>query len=110
VKNLTDTMILWDRKTGEVALAAWPPPLPVGEHLPSSWGACDTSVSEASEFTRGAMLFVHFAHMVVRDKIDPAKLNELFLNLDEWRHCCAYDMPHSSHARAIRGEPEPDIF
>ena len=37
--------------------------------------------------------FVHFHHAVVRDKVDPHALNEVLMEIPEFRRHCAEDIP-----------------
>lgn len=92
MRDCTNTVLYWLPASGDVALA------PLGVKRVSLLGyrmslACYAEFREATFEERKARLFIEFAHIVVRDGVDPVKLHELLLNLEEWRDGCAHDMP-----------------
>lgn len=105
MKNLTNTMILWDPKTGGVALKDWPEQ----DQLHKGWrsgGACYRQMRNASLEQRKAQLAFEFAHLVVRDGIDANKLHQVLLGLEEWRALRAADMPGAADAMRKHGRLE----
>lgn len=101
--NLTNTMILWDDETGDVLLKAWPEQDNLHRGY-KSHGACWSYIRQMDFESRKTILFIEFAHLVVRDGIDPQKLHLVLLGLDEYRDGCAVDMPVAAAARKSRGE------
>ena len=91
MRNCKNTILEWNPETGEVNLCRvgdWKARLGFYTSL-----ACYAEFQNASFEKRKAMLFIEFAHIVVRDGIDPQKLNNLLMELEEWRDGCACDMP-----------------
>lgn len=93
--NCTNRMLLWN-PGGDVVLV----PLPMRDsvrtkyaHLKRSGLGCYHDVQVASFEKRKAMLAIEFAHLVVRDGIDPQRLHAVLCELAEWRDLCADDMP-----------------
>lgn len=90
--NATDTMLLWNLKTGDVLLKPWPEPDRKHESYRSGL-ACYTDVRNASFEQRKAMVLIEAMHLIVRDGIDPQRLHQVLMGLEEYRDACADDMP-----------------
>ena len=83
--NCTNTMLLWDRTTGDVLLKPWPEKSGDREHSGyASTLACWKHYREGSEKERTHMLLQEFACLVVSHNIDPHKLHNVLLGLSEW--------------------------
>ena len=91
--NCANTRLFWNQDTGEVMLSPIGAGDPGKERYPRSGLACYTAFQKATFEQRKARLFIDFAHLVVRDGIDPIKLHHLFLELEEYRDGCACDLP-----------------
>jgi len=111
-RNCTNTMIMWDAGTGDVRLVPWPMKYDLPELRGYSSGLAAYAECRCATFEqRKAMLFIEFAHITVRDGIDPLKLHEVLLELEEWRSGCAYDMPGADKAAMAHGEIiDPSFF
>jgi hypothetical protein len=85
MKNCTNTMLLWDRTTGDVLLKHWPEKPGDREHSAyASTLACWKHYREGSVKERTHMLLQEFACLVVSHNIDPHKLHNVLLGLSEW--------------------------
>jgi hypothetical protein len=83
--NCTNTMLLWDRATGDVLLKHWPEKPGDKEHSAyASTLACWKHYREGSLKERTHMLLQEFACLVVSHNIDPHKLHNVLLGLSEW--------------------------
>jgi hypothetical protein len=90
--NATNTMLLWNPRSGAVMLKPWPEL----DRLHSDYRsglACYVAVRKASFEQRKTMVLIEAMHLIVRDGIDPQKLHTVLLGLDEYRDACASDMP-----------------
>ncbi len=93
-RNATNTMLLWDPKTGNVVLQDWPETMVNMSTMSYRSGlACYPGVREASFEKRKAIIFIEAMHLIVRDGIDPNKLHKVLLGLEEYRDGCSSDMP-----------------
>ena len=90
--NLTNTMICWKRGTGEMMLCKWPDKTGRSRGW-STIGACFHETRKSSFDERKFRVFIEAVHLIVRDKLDPQKLHEMLLRLDEYRDGCSDDMP-----------------
>ena len=83
--DCTNTMLLWDRQTGDVLLKPWPESTGDRKHAAyASTLACWKHYREASSQERTHMLLQEFACLVVSHNIDPHKLHNVLLGLSEW--------------------------
>lgn len=90
--DATNATLLWDPKSGDVLLRGWP------EKDGNYWDyrstlACCTAMREADFKQRQAMVFIEAMHLIVRDGIDPKRLHDVLLELDEYREACSHDIP-----------------
>ena len=84
--DCTNTMLLWDRTTGDVLLKPWPEKPGDRQHTAYSCTlACWKHYRDASVADRTSFLFQDFACLVVSHNIDPQKLHNVLLGLSEWR-------------------------
>lgn len=84
--NCTNTMLLWDRETGEILLKPWPERLSDKRHMHyCSTLACWEHYQKAPFKKRASMLLSEFASLVVFDGLDPKRLHKVLLALPEWR-------------------------
>ncbi len=90
--DATNTMLLWDPKSGDVLLRSWPEE--DGKYLNyRSALACYLNLQKADFAKRQAIVFIEAMHLIVRDGIDPQKLHNALMGLDEYREACSNDMP-----------------
>lgn len=90
--NATNTMLLWNPRTGDVLLKPWPETDRLHRDYRTGL-ACYKEVRKASFEQRKTMVFIEAMHLIVRDGIDPHRLHAVLLGLDEYRDACADDMP-----------------
>jgi hypothetical protein len=84
--NCTNTMLLWDRATGEIFLKPWPERPGETKHAAySSTLACWPDFRNESFQRRKSLLLQEFASLVVFDGLDPKRLHTVLLALPEWR-------------------------
>ena len=83
--NLTDTMICWNRGSGEVALVPWPDTRRVSREYDCSTGACETHIREADFDRRKGFAFMEAVNMIVGDSCDPVTVHNTLLDLEEYR-------------------------
>ena len=90
--NATNTMLLWHPVSGDVFLKPWPE----RDHLHGDYRsglACYTAIQKASFEQRKTMVLIEAMHLIVRDGIDPQRLHQVLLGLEEYRDSCSDDMP-----------------
>jgi hypothetical protein len=95
--NATNRMLYWNPgKPEELKLVPYPDDMALSlkhrEYQSSALG-CDTDVQEMNFNDRKRHVFILAAHLIIRDGMDPQKVHEVLLPLDEYRDGCAYDMP-----------------
>lgn len=98
--SIKDSIIHWTPKdasghpmAGKVAIT------PLGyETKPKhsmTWGGCWSWMHD-KDLQPGvlkAACFVEAMHLIVRDGVDPQKVHEVFMQVDEYRDGCSDDMP-----------------
>ncbi len=100
--NATNTMLLWNPRSGAVLLKPWPET--DGLHSDYRTGlACYAEVRKASFEQRKTMVLIEAMHLIVRDGIDPQHLHAVLLKLDEYRDACADDMPGLTVINRLQG-------
>lgn len=102
--NCANTRLFWNPDTGDAVLVPPGARAPSHDEFPYSGLACYTDFQKATFEQRKMRLFIEFAHMVVRDSINPIKLHHLFLELEEYRDGCARDLPGVMDALRKHGE------
>ena len=94
-RNCTNTTLVWDEESGDVALIPWP----WSSHHMQKYSNYQSGLADymafrtATKEQRKARLFIEFAHLVLRDDIDPVKLHNVLLALPEWRDGMSRDVP-----------------
>ena len=69
-------IIYWDKDSKEVAIGPWPEVNPNKyAHFGSTGWDAYTALRKASFEERKTMIFIEFAHLVVRDGLDPKALH-----------------------------------
>lgn len=106
-RNCTNTMLLWCYQTKDVVLVDWPESRSNAAKYAAyrSGLACYTKIRQANFESRKAMVFIDFAHLVVRDGIDPIKLHHLLLDIEEYRDGVSNDMP-GAYKKRLEHEEE----
>ena len=80
--DLTNTMIMWDRETGDVQLVSWPKRTTEFEHY-SDTGASYEHVRNMSLKDRAIFLGGVFIDLTTRESINPKTLLKAVSNLRE---------------------------
>lgn len=94
-RNCTNMTLVWDSESGDVALIPWP----WSAHNVQKYGSYSSGLADytafrtATESQRKTRLFIEFAHLVLRDGIDPSRMHNVLLALPEWRDGMSRDVP-----------------
>ena len=92
IRNATNSMLCWNCDSSDVALVPWPDYERKSDKYDMTSLACYADCNSASFEKRKMIVFLEFAHLVVRDGVCPFALHNVLLELDEYRDGLADDM------------------
>lgn len=106
--NLMNTMVCWN-ESGDVALVPWPDKKNISPRFDKSDGACWDLVRDMSLEQRKLHACSIAIKLIVRDKCDTTKVNNVMMGLEEYKDSLPMDML-SAEEREKRIDKEKSEF
>lgn len=94
IKNAKNQMLAWSPESGEVRLISWPDMQRQSQGLMTCL-ACDIETRQSNFEQRQTIVFIQAIHLIVRDKINPMKLHDVLMELEEYKQSISTDMVKS---------------